>query len=295
MNSLKQFIKIIPRWGCLIILGLLCKAQLQAQEVLVSSSRTPKPTWVGKPQTAVDEYYFYGIGQANNLIEAKEMAAKDVIIDIFKKQKCTISLDEINKTTQKQKGETFEIEGQYYSIMHTKCKDISTEGYDLKDFYWEQWKRENGEIFYRYYLWVSLPKPPLKSKNTAMLWSIFPGGGQIYKREYGKPILIWAGLGISAVSTFHLSNRAVYWSDVAQGFPSNKTERNRYERYQRTNTIGAIGCGVAAAGLYIWNLYDAHHHENKRIRFTKAHFKLQPYYAVNHGGLMLSYSLHPQK
>lgn len=279
----------------LIFLWLLCTAQLQAQDQLLNTSRKSKPVWVGQPQTAADEYYFYGEGQANNLIEAKEMAAKEVIMSIFKKQGCTIKLDEINKTTQRQKGETFEIEGEYYSFIHTKCKDINTEGYDDKGFYWEQWKRENGETFYRYYLWVSLPKPPLKLKKTAMLWSIFPGGGQMYKREYGRSALIWGGVGASALSAFHLTNRAVYWRDVAEGFPSNKTLRDEYRRYQRSNAIGAIGCGVAAAGLYIWNLYDAHHHENSRIRTAFTKFKLQPYYAANHGGIMLSCSLNPQK
>ncbi|MCP1386243.1 hypothetical protein [Runella salmonicolor] len=280
----------------LIFLWLVGSSYLQAQDQLLNSSRNTKPSWVGQPQTAVDEYYFYGIGQANNLIEAKEIAAKDVIIDTFKKQKCTISLDEINKTTQKQKGETFEIEGQYYSIMHTKCKDISTEGYNPKDFYWEQWKQANGQTFYRYYLWVSLPKAKLVSLKKALAYSIFPGGGQMYKIEYGRFAAIWGGLILSAGGASYCLIKANENRDIAAGFPSIKYQRDKYQRYESNWRLGIVACGVAAVSVYIINLYDANHHKNKRIRTASTNnLKLLPYYAANHGGLMLSYSLHPQK
>ena len=271
----------------LIFLWLVGSGYLQAQDQLLDSSRSTKPSWVGQLQKAVDEYYFNGMGEANNLIEAKEMADKDVIVNIFfNQQGCKISKDEINKTTQKQKGETFEIEGQYYSIMHTKCKDISTEGYDLKDFYWEQWKRENGEIFYRYYKWVSLPKKKLISLNKSMAYSIFPGAGQMYKQEYGRAVAIWGGLVGTGTLSWVFYDRYKYYHDNIP-LVSEPDKKYDFTRFERNNKIGLVSSGAAALGIYIWNLYDARHHQNNRTRLSMLPLKIQPYLASSHQGVSI--------
>lgn len=279
-----------------ILLLLISILGLKAQKSYLLESSDKKPNWINRKKFSKSNEYFRVKEKPGTSPEAAYNAALDDAVRLIAlSEGCIFSSEKIKVTTRIERDGKLKTNLTDTTTGKQICPDISTQSFQIKYGPYYEHQEINGKITYYCSILVYYSKPKLVSSQTAMLYSLFPGGGQMYKKEYGRTVLIWTGFAASAVGAFHLSNRAVHWRNVADGFPSNKTRRDVYERYQRANTIGAIGCGVAAAGLYIWNLYDARHHENPRIRTASStKLKLQPYYVANHGGVMLTYSIHPK-
>lgn len=100
----------------------------------------------------------------------------------------------------------------------------------------------------------------LKSMKTALLWSILPGGGQIYNREFGKAGLLYMALIGSGVSIWTSQNMVEYYLDrkhlaYAEGLTGEDAqkiqERVTYYRKNRNQYIWA------SALLYLYSVGDA--------------------------------------
>ncbi|MFN4082262.1 MAG: DUF5683 domain-containing protein [Bacteroidia bacterium] len=109
-------------------------------------------------------------------------------------------------------------------------------------------------------------EPNKHSPKKATLYSLIPGGGQIYNRKYWKVPIIYAGFAALAYSTYFNNTeynrfKTAYRQSVAQQ-PITDPElanvpqqmlRNTREFYQKNRDLSVIGI----AGLYALNLIDA--------------------------------------
>lgn len=99
-----------------------------------------------------------------------------------------------------------------------------------------------------------------KSMKTALLWSIIPGAGQIYNREFGKAGLLYMGLLGSAVSVWTSQNMVEYYLDRKHLMAGEKPSGEDYEKikervtYYRKNRNQYIW---ASALLYLYAVGDA--------------------------------------
>ena len=100
----------------------------------------------------------------------------------------------------------------------------------------------------------------LKSMKTALLWSIIPGFGQMYNREFGKQGLLYMAFIGSATSIWTSQNMVEYYLDRKHVVELESTSSDEYERvcervtYYRKNRNQYIW---ALALLYLYSMGDA--------------------------------------
>ena len=100
----------------------------------------------------------------------------------------------------------------------------------------------------------------LKSMKTALLWSIIPGFGQMYNREFGKQGLLYMAFIGSATSIWTSQNMVEYYLDRKHIVEKESTTSEEYERvdervtYYRKNRNQYIW---AIALLYLYSVGDA--------------------------------------
>ena len=100
----------------------------------------------------------------------------------------------------------------------------------------------------------------LKSMKTALLWSIIPGFGQMYNREFGKQGLLYMALIGSATSIWTSQNMVEYYLDRKHVVERESTTSEEYERveervtYYRKNRNQYIW---AMALIYLYSMGDA--------------------------------------
>ena len=100
----------------------------------------------------------------------------------------------------------------------------------------------------------------LKSMKTALLWSIIPGFGQMYNREFGKMGLLYMAFIGSATSIWTSQNMVEYYLDRKHIVEQESTTSEEYERvaervtYYRKNRNQYIW---AIALLYLYSVGDA--------------------------------------
>ena len=100
----------------------------------------------------------------------------------------------------------------------------------------------------------------LKSMKKALLWSIIPGFGQMYNREFGKQGLLYMAFIGSATSIWTSQNMVEYYLDRKHVVEKESTTSEEYERvdervtYYRKNRNQYIW---AIALLYLYSVGDA--------------------------------------
>jgi hypothetical protein len=100
----------------------------------------------------------------------------------------------------------------------------------------------------------------LKSMKTALLWSIIPGFGQMYNREFGKMGLLYMAFIGSATSIWTSQNMVEYYLDRKHMVEGESTTSEEYERvaervtYYRKNRNQYIW---AIALIYLYSVGDA--------------------------------------
>ena len=100
----------------------------------------------------------------------------------------------------------------------------------------------------------------LKSMRTALLWSIIPGFGQMYNREFGKMGLLYMAFIGSATSIWTSQNMVEYYLDRKHLVEKESTSSEEYERvceritYYRKNRNQYIW---AIALIYLYSVGDA--------------------------------------
>ena len=100
----------------------------------------------------------------------------------------------------------------------------------------------------------------LKSMKAALLWSIIPGFGQMYNREFGKQGLLYMAFIGSATSIWTSQNMVEYYLDRKHIVEKESTSSEEYERvderitYYRKNRNQYIW---AIALLYLYSVADA--------------------------------------
>jgi hypothetical protein len=100
----------------------------------------------------------------------------------------------------------------------------------------------------------------LKSMKKALLWSIIPGFGQMYNREFGKQGLLYMAFIGSATSIWTSQNMVEYYVDRKHVVEKESTTSEEYERvdervtYYRKNRNQYIW---AIALLYLYSIGDA--------------------------------------
>ena len=100
----------------------------------------------------------------------------------------------------------------------------------------------------------------LKSMKTALLWSIIPGFGQMYNREFGKMGLLYMAFIGSATSIWTSQNMVEYYLDRKHLVEKESTSSEEYERvceritYYRKNRNQYIW---AIALIYLYSVGDA--------------------------------------
>jgi len=100
----------------------------------------------------------------------------------------------------------------------------------------------------------------LRSMKTALLWSIIPGFGQMYNREFGKQGLLYMAFIGSATSIWTSQNMVEYYLDRKHVVELESTSSDEYERvcervtYYRKNRNQYIW---ALALLYLYSMGDA--------------------------------------
>ena len=107
--------------------------------------------------------------------------------------------------------------------------------------------------------------------KKATLFSIFPGGGQIYNQRYWKLPLVWGGLGVTIWQVVEQGNRYIYYRDAVNfvANPDNGTttiidkytnrelaesqlrEAKNYHQRQRDFFT------IITAGIYVLQMIDA--------------------------------------
>lgn len=100
----------------------------------------------------------------------------------------------------------------------------------------------------------------LKSMKTALLWSIIPGFGQMYNREFGKQGLLYMAFIGSATSIWTSQNMVEYYLERKHVVEKESTTSEEYERveervtYYRKNRNQYIW---ALALIYLYSMGDA--------------------------------------
>ena len=99
-----------------------------------------------------------------------------------------------------------------------------------------------------------------RSMKVALLWSIIPGFGQVYNREFGKQGLLYMAFIGSATSIWTSQNMVEYYLDRKHVVERESTTSEEYERicervtYYRKNRNQYIW---AMALLYLYSIGDA--------------------------------------
>ena len=87
--------------------------------------------------------------------------------------------------------------------------------------------------------------------KKALLWSIIPGFGQMYNREFGKQGLLYMAFIGSATSIWTSQNMVEYYLDRKHVVEKESTTSEEYERVDERVYIWAI------ALLYLYSIGDA--------------------------------------
>jgi hypothetical protein len=142
-----------------------------------------------------------------------------------------------------------------------------------------------------------LPKSDKKLSNVqkATLYSLIPGGGQVYNHRYWKVPVIYVGFGLLTYS-FIFYNKVygevrVSYKESINGIPianpeyANVPEEMLYtlrESYKKSRDLSAIGL----AGWYVFNLIDAavDAHLQEFDVSDKLTLKITPQYQFGYAG-----------
>lgn len=121
------------------------------------------------------------------------------------------------------------------------------------------------------------------SPALAGLFSIVPGGGQLYKLDYGKSILFFfgtTGLLAGAYYSDKKMNDAYWASSNSKTIENKQTNESIGDNYKLLRNI-LLG---SASILYLYNFYDAIFSEHY------PRYDLALYYQGGHAGIVLKYN-----
>lgn len=279
-----------------ILLLLISTLGLKAQKSELVASSEKRPKWINDKAFSKRNGYFRVVDKFGISKEAALQAAlDDAVTQIALSEGCILNSGKIKVTIRKENDGKLSIMNLTdTSTFMQICSEISTQSFKIEDGPYYRETEKNGKTDYYCSILVYFFKPKPVCNKKAIMWSIFPGGGQIYKKEYGRSALIWGGLvGTGALSWTFYDNYKYYHENIPD--VSEHDKRKDFMRFERNNKIGFVSSGAAALGLYIWNLYDARHHENNRTRqvcMLPVKIKIEPYLASSHQGVSI-YILFP--
>jgi hypothetical protein len=99
-----------------------------------------------------------------------------------------------------------------------------------------------------------------RDMKTAVLWGLFPGGGQIFNRDFGKAGLVYMGILGAIASVSSSQNMVNYYLDRKHLVEKENPKSEEYDRiteritYYRKNRNTYIWGGVL---IYLYSIADA--------------------------------------
>lgn len=283
------------------LLTLLC---ICSYAKIIDRSENNKPEWVRKGEDGLNKnrsnqsYYFKIIETTGGSLEGLR-SNRIVGLSEFIGQRNHISgtvkseIEENISNDSLNSKESFQL---------SFTNDIATSTFFAKviDDYWEL-HYDNGEQKYVYYVLFAVSSsttPPVFDNfttttsygNSALIRSLIPGYGQIYKGNTSKGITFLA-LEASAIASIIVSesNRSVY---INKSIEQPKHTKEYINRANKWNTARNISIGVAGA-VYVWNLVDALASKGARrviIQKGDSRFSIQPSVNFSNTGIGLTYN-----
>lgn len=228
------------------------------------------PSWAKERPSSKYFTYYYGIGQAKDIKQAKRQAISDVLITINQegriqlKSKVESRLAE--SSTQSSSGVKTIIERDAIQEILTLGETSQIQGLQMVEDYWREERTTSGNE-YQYWILMRLPKSvyvetdlPFFTYNygLAPVWRsvLVPGWGQYYKGHRKKGSWLLGSEAFLAASFFTFQHLSQSYSQSA----SNERDTDRRKFYNdwadRSYTISTLS-GIAAGILYVYNVFDA--------------------------------------
>lgn len=220
-----------------------------------------QPYWVSKtPQGYINDYYV-GKGTSNiSAAEASKIALEDAIISIIRNNNMVVDYSASNVIESKQKNIDENV--PELEIVRRIREELSIQGYSttvngLKEV--ENYFEDSGENYSAWVL-VTVPKKnPLPVPSSfEPIWrsSLFPGWGQLYKKETFKGISFLV-LSLGSVASGFIFKQLSNDSSVKAYSARTQQVRDFYNNESKNyDTYSKVGF-ISAAVFYVWSLVDA--------------------------------------
>lgn len=252
-----------------------------------------KPDWINVTpiSRSPDFKFFVSLGSGSKEGEAYTNAQKDAVNQLVLYLGARVTTETESKLEVIQKNDNFSENRKITEIIKV-AGDAYIKNYSKK----EEYKKRNHRGEYVVQLLYVMTKkdtiPPSYSHLQAGLRAVAPSFGQFYKRHSKKGVGILIGAGIVTTSYFACWGRANHFSQKANLYNTNPVYYSQYKQSQSNWENGMTGTLIAGGILYLYNVVDALATKGPRVYANHGNrWKLQPYYAANHGGISLSYKL----
>ena len=252
-----------------------------------------KPDWINVTPISLssDFKFFVSLGSGNKEGEAYTNAQKDAVNQLVLYLGARVTSETESKLEVIQKNNDFSENRKITEIIKV-AGDAYIKNYSQKEKY--EKRNHKGEYVVQL-LYVLTKKDTLRlsySHLQAGLRAVVPSFGQFYKRQSKKAVGILIGAGVVTTGYFVCLGRANHFSRQARLFDTNPVYYSQYKQSQSNWENGMTGTLIAGGILYLYNIIDALATKGPRVYANHGNrWKLQPYYAANHGGIFLSYKL----
>ncbi len=256
--------------GRLILILLSLTALSPALYAQAGGSLESIPSWARERPRSKYFTYYYGIGQAKDIQQAKRQAISDVLITINQegriqlRSKVESRLAE--RSTQSSRGVKTIIESDAIQEILTQGETSQIQGLQMVEDFWREERTTSGNE-YQYWILMRLPKSvhvetdlPFFTYNygLAPIWrsALVPGWGQFHKGEKKKGLRL-LGSEAALASTFFICQQ------ISRDYSRKASDERDVDRRKfyndwanRSYSISMIS-GILAGVVYCYNVFDA--------------------------------------
>lgn len=229
-----------------------------------------EPAWFSRVPEGENYDYFRGVGDGVSEDKAYVMAV-------------TLALTEIAREAAVLNIQTEVIAQAKEQMSDNAAERSNTESIDQRVRTQSTWQiapgvrvvrtrldRDGGR--FRAYVLLEVPRREPRAepkRSSALLWSLIPGGGQIWKHQYTKGCTILATEVVlvgGAITTGIMGQKA---RQDANG-TSVPADRSFYSDRADTLYYVGLGLGITAFAVYVYNLVDAYVTERDDVIYKTA-------------------------
>ena len=248
----------------LLFVILICICNFLSSEIIKKSGKR-RPIWISKTPIGEKFFYYTGIGSSDKTLEdAKQLAISDVVSEIIKEGKITVSGSTYSKTGEYEENSQSKTISEIVEEVTIKGESQKIVGLKTEEFYWQE-EENNGSTQFRYWILMRLPKN-IKDINyqikqtygiaPVLRSTLIPGWGQFYKKETKKGFLFLSSEAVLIGTALFSNFLSIQYNDKALK-ETNITTRTDYMNWSDSAETIAITSGIAAGVIHIYNIFDS--------------------------------------